>query len=422
MAANQGSLPFKLALGAALYAVTAGLAGVFIGLVGTLVAVGVGAPLLLLLVRAQTASLLAEPLSEIATLRGKIEEIEERDRLKQAEQEKGLEKSRKRMKLLLDFDANAATMMESVTATMGEVKGVADTLTSTSLRTEERSGYILTSAKATSSNLQTVASATEELSASTQEIARQITATTDISRHAVGGIGRAQDVMQTLGQTAQQIGAVITLITDIASQTNLLALNATIEAARAGDAGKGFAVVAGEVKNLSQSDRQGHQRDRLPGGKHSGLDTGRRPVHRRGLAHHLEYRKRRFLYRLRRRGADCRHQRNRPQYPGSCFGQRPAHRHHGRRRPRGDRLPSSGGGHDRHRRKAVGTGNRPALQRRKGSVGYQGGVTCSLSDVQTGQEKKSAHFAEISVKTVLVPFFTHEGCTPLPWLIRGSIF
>jgi methyl-accepting chemotaxis protein len=251
MAANQGSLPFKLALGAALYAVTAGLAGVFIGLVGTLVAVGVGAPLLLLLVRAQTASLLAEPLSEIATLRGKIEEIEERDRLKQAEQEKGLEKSRKRMKLLLDFDANAATMMESVTATMGEVKGVADTLTSTSLRTEERSGYILTSAKATSSNLQTVASATEELSASTQEIARQITATTDISRHAVGGIGRAQDVMQTLGQTAQQIGAVITLITDIASQTNLLALNATIEAARAGDAGKGFAVVAGEVKNLA---------------------------------------------------------------------------------------------------------------------------------------------------------------------------
>lgn len=51
--------------------------------------------------------------------------------------------------------------------------------------------------------------------------------------------------------SAQRIGEVLKLISDIAKQTNLLALNATIEAARAGDAGKGFAVVASEVKNLA---------------------------------------------------------------------------------------------------------------------------------------------------------------------------
>ncbi len=50
---------------------------------------------------------------------------------------------------------------------------------------------------------------------------------------------------------ADQIGAVVDLISGIARQTNLLALNATIEAARAGDAGKGFAVVAQEVKSLA---------------------------------------------------------------------------------------------------------------------------------------------------------------------------
>jgi len=54
-----------------------------------------------------------------------------------------------------------------------------------------------------------------------------------------------------LARTADRIGDVVQLITQIAGQTNLLALNATIEAARAGDAGKGFAVVASEVKQLA---------------------------------------------------------------------------------------------------------------------------------------------------------------------------
>jgi len=58
-------------------------------------------------------------------------------------------------------------------------------------------------------------------------------------------------MMEELSQSVNQIGEVVSLITDIADQTNLLALNATIEAARAGDAGKGFAVVASEVKGLA---------------------------------------------------------------------------------------------------------------------------------------------------------------------------
>ena len=58
--------------------------------------------------------------------------------------------------------------------------------------------------------------------------------------------------MESLGQKAQDIGAIMTVISDIADQTNLLALNAAIEAARAGDAGRGFAVVADEVRKLAE--------------------------------------------------------------------------------------------------------------------------------------------------------------------------
>lgn len=103
----------------------------------------------------------------------------------------------------------------------------------------------------TSSSVQTVAVASEELVASIQEIGRQVQTALDVSRNAVVEAERSGEIMSGLSVDAKTIGSVIELIDGIADQTNLLALNATIEAARAGESGKGFAVVAAEVKNLA---------------------------------------------------------------------------------------------------------------------------------------------------------------------------
>ncbi|MBS1165528.1 MAG: mcp4 6 [Proteobacteria bacterium] len=100
-------------------------------------------------------------------------------------------------------------------------------------------------------NVQTVASATEELAASIGEISAQIQRTGTIVADAARGTRDADVKINRLATGATKIGEVVTLIRAIAEQTNLLALNATIEAARAGEAGKGFAIVAAEVKNLA---------------------------------------------------------------------------------------------------------------------------------------------------------------------------
>ena len=153
--------------------------------------------------------------------------------------------------LASQFEASVAVVVKSVSDSAVELETTAQNMSRTATQTSETSTTVAAAAEQATANVSIVAASADEMGKSVSEIAHQVSHSTSIAAQAVERARMTNDTIEQLSRSADKIGDVVKLISDIAAQTNLLALNATIESARAGEAGKGFAVVASEVKSLA---------------------------------------------------------------------------------------------------------------------------------------------------------------------------
>ncbi|RBY92344.1 methyl-accepting chemotaxis protein [Blastococcus sp. TBT05-19] len=173
--------------------------------------------------------------------------ISSRDEIGQmaASLEASMANMRSVMTAIGDSSTTLASATEQLSASAADMARLAD-------ESSVQSGVVAGAAVQVSENVQTVAAGSEEMGASIREIAQNAGEVARVAGEAVAVADETTATVAKLGDSSLEIAGVVKVITGIAEQTNLLALNATIEAARAGEAGKGFAVVANEVKELAQ--------------------------------------------------------------------------------------------------------------------------------------------------------------------------
>jgi methyl-accepting chemotaxis protein len=147
-----------------------------------------------------------------------------------------------------EVSSSIAEMATSVKQIDTSVVSLTEAFTTTASSVMEMDGSI----RQVEKNAMDTAAISEEVRKDAETGKESVVATITGIREIKRSSGITYEVINTLSDRANDIGAILSVIDEVAEQTNLLALNAAIIAAQAGERGKGFAVVADEIKELAE--------------------------------------------------------------------------------------------------------------------------------------------------------------------------